>query len=81
MTPNTLEAVIRRGLAKEYLTSLLGNYEELTDEEQLLALTLATAEERLEGLNKVAHANPEAGIKLPTYLNLVGPIYTADISD
>jgi len=75
------EQVIRRGLAKEYLASLLGNYEELKDEERLLVLTLATAEERLKALNIIVQANPEADITLPRYLRIVKPGYIVESFD
>jgi len=70
---NTEEKLMRRGLAKEYLASLLEvvSTTDLDDEARLLALSLATAEERLEALEKVITRLKLYDVKIPKYLKLV----------
>ncbi len=65
------EKIIRRGLAKEYLASLIEitDCDGLEDEAKLLALSIASSEERLEALKKLI--DKLNNISLPRYLSLL----------
>lgn len=58
------QALIRQGLAKEYLASLLDvvGYKDTSDEERILSLITASCEQRQEAINKIIHLTTDSNI-------------------